>query len=68
MIKYSVIGYRNNNEINVMRTIVLTEEREPNVCRNTSKPGGTYSGSLPRKPNPDKQCLAGKPMQFPESD
>ena len=32
------------------------------------KPGGTHSGSLPRKPNPDKQLSAGKPMQFTKSD
>ena len=34
----------------------------------TSKPGGTHSGPAPRKPNPDKQWSAGKPMQFPKSD
>ena len=34
----------------------------------TSKPGGTHSGPLPKKPNPDKQWSAGKPMQFCKSD
>ena len=34
----------------------------------TSKPCGTHSGPRPRKPNPDKQWSAGKPMQFIKSD
>ena len=34
----------------------------------TTKPGGTYSGPRPRKPNPDKQWLSGKPMQCTKSD
>ena len=34
----------------------------------TSKPGGTLSGPLPRKPNPDKLWSAGTSMQFTKSD
>ena len=34
----------------------------------TYKPGGTHSKPPPRKPNPDKQWSAGKPMQFTKSD
>ena len=38
------------------------------TIQTTSKPGGTHSGPPPRKPNPDKQWSAGKPMQFTKSD
>ena len=34
----------------------------------TSKPGGTHSGPPLRKPNPDKQWSAGKPIQCTKSD
>ena len=34
----------------------------------TSKPGGTHSEPPPRKPNPNKQWSAGKPMQCIKSN
>ena len=34
----------------------------------TFKSGGTHSGPPPRKPNPDKQWSASKPMRFTKSD